>query len=184
MADGAATGGATVGGAATGGAATGHAGTGDQPAVSGAAADQLQRQFQRRRAALEAHGAQVIPVAAGAAGRLDLTAVLAVLYERGIRSLLVEGGSEVHTSLLKAGLFDQLTLFVAPLLIGSGVEFVGDLGTGLVADAIRLQGVTTRTINDQAVISGYRDLDRIRRIVSPDQAPATPVAVAAAARAG
>ena len=102
MADGAATGGATVGGAATGGAATGHAGTGDQPAVSGAAADQLQRQFQRRRAALEAHGAQVIPVAAGAAGRLDLTAVLAVLYERGIRSLLVEGGSEVHTSLLKA----------------------------------------------------------------------------------
>ena len=161
-------------------AAAVRAATGDQTAVSGAAADQLQR----RRAALEAHGAQVVTVAADAAGRLDLAAVLAVLYDRGIRSLLVEGGSEVHTSLLKAGLFDQVTLFVAPLLIGRGVEFVGDLETGLVADAIRLQGVTTGTINDQVMISGYRDLDRIRRIVTPDQATMAPGAERATARAG
>ena len=161
-------------------AAAVRAATGDQTAVSGAAADQLQR----RRAALEAHGAQVVTVAADAVGRLDLAAVLAVLYDRGIRSLLVEGGSEVHTSLLKAGLFDQVTLFVAPLLIGRGVDFVGDLETGLVADAIRLQGVTTGTINDQVMISGYRDLDRIRRIVTPDQATAAPGRERATARAG
>jgi riboflavin biosynthesis pyrimidine reductase len=109
-----------------------------------------------------------------------LPAILGALYDRGIRSILVEGGGTVYTSFLQAGLFDQLTLFVAPLLLGRGVELVGDLTTRRVADAVRLQGVTTRIINDQVMISGYRDLDRMRRLV----VPAAEREEAAPARAG
>ncbi len=136
--------------------------------------------FAARRQALEAHGARVVPVAAHAGGRLVLPAILGALYDRGIRSILVEGGGTVYTSFLQAGLFDQLTLFVAPLLLGRGVELVGDLTTRRVADAVRLQGVTTRIINDQVMISGYRDLDRMRRLV----VPAAEREEAAPARAG
>ena len=135
-----------------------------------------------RRHALAARGVQVHTVAVDAAGRLAVDAVLATLYGWGIRSLLVEGGGEVYTSFLRAGRFDQLTLFVAPLLIGSGVDLVGDLGIDRVSAAVRLQGVTTTTINDQVMISGYRDLNALRRVVLPaveEQLPA-----GAAARAG
>lgn len=120
-----------------------------------------------RRRALAARGVQVHEVAADAAGRVDLDAALQTLYEHGIRSLLVEGGAAVYTSLLRAGRFDQLTVFLAPLLIGAGVDAVGDLGSERLSDAVRLHGVTTTAINEQVMVTGYRDLDSLRRVVLP-----------------
>jgi 5-amino-6-(5-phosphoribosylamino)uracil reductase len=49
---------------------------------------------------------------------LDLGRVLASLAERGIRSLMVEGGSSVHAQFLSAGLADELQLVVAPFFVG------------------------------------------------------------------
>lgn len=120
-----------------------------------------------RRRALAARGVQVHTVAADAAGRVDLDEALRTLYEHGIRSLLVEGGAAVYTSLLRAGRFDQLTVFLAPLLIGAGVDAVGDLGSERLTDAVRLHGVTTTPINEQVMVTGYRDLDALRRAVLP-----------------
>jgi 5-amino-6-(5-phosphoribosylamino)uracil reductase len=59
---------------------------------------------------------------------LDLTAVLTDLAGRGIRRLMVEGGSSVHTSFLAAGLADELRLAIAPFFIGDSAapRFVGD----------------------------------------------------------
>ena len=116
---------------------------------------------------LTARGVQVHAVAADPSGRTEIDAALKALHDRGIRSVLVEGGAAVYTSLLRAGRFDRLTVFVAPLLIGDGIDAIGNLGTGRVADAVRLQGVTTTVVNDQVVVSGYRDLDALRRVVVP-----------------
>jgi 5-amino-6-(5-phosphoribosylamino)uracil reductase len=44
-------------------------------------------------------------------------ALLADLGRRGIGRLLVEGGGLVHTQLLAAGLFDELRLAVAPIVV-------------------------------------------------------------------
>ena len=120
-----------------------------------------------RRCELIDRGVQVHEVAAGSGGRADIDAALQALHDRGIRSLLVEGGGAVYTSFLRAGRFDRLTVFVAPLLIGDGVASVGDLGNERIADATRLQGVTTTIVNDQVVVSGYRDLGALRRVVLP-----------------
>ena len=121
-----------------------------------------------RRRALTARGVQVQPVAADAGGRPEVDAVLQALYARGIRSLLVEGGGAVYTSFLRAGRFDRLSVFVAPLLIGDGVTAVGDLGTERIAGAARLQGVATTVVNDQVMVSGYRDLGTLRQAVLPE----------------
>lgn len=51
-------------------------------------------------------------------GGVDLRALLKALARRGISSLLVEGGSAVHTSFLEAGLVDEVHLFLSPRLIG------------------------------------------------------------------
>ena len=117
---------------------------------------------------LTARGVQVQVVAAGASGRTDIDAVLQALHARGIRSLLVEGGGAVYTSFLRAGRFDRLSVFVAPLLIGDGVAAVGDLGIERIAGAARLQGVATTAVNDQVMVSGYRDLGTLRQAVLPE----------------
>jgi riboflavin-specific deaminase-like protein len=59
---------------------------------------------------------------------VDLARVLADLAGRGIRRLMVEGGSGVHTGFLTAGLADELQLVVAPFFVGDrrAPRFVGD----------------------------------------------------------
>ena len=120
-----------------------------------------------RRREFAARGVQVQVVAADAGGRTDIGAVLQALHARGIRSLLVEGGGAVYTSFLRAGRFDRLSVFVAPLLTGDGVAAVGDLGIERIAGAVRLQGVATTVVNDQVMVSGYRDLGTLRHAVLP-----------------
>src|SRR5207237_2855321 len=48
----------------------------------------------------------------------DLRGVLDDLARRGVRRLLVEGGTLVHTQFLSAGLADELHLVVAPFFVG------------------------------------------------------------------
>jgi 5-amino-6-(5-phosphoribosylamino)uracil reductase len=57
-------------------------------------------------------GVAVVTVAEG------VSAVLADLARRGVRRLMVEGGSSVQTEFLHAGLVDELHLAVAPFFVG------------------------------------------------------------------
>ncbi len=66
--------------------------------------------------ARERLGAVATVADAGPAG--DLHGVLADLAGRGVRRLMVEGGSAVLAGFLDAGLADELQLAVAPLLVG------------------------------------------------------------------
>ncbi len=50
--------------------------------------------------------------------RVDLPGLLEALCGRGITTLLVEGGAEVLASFLRGALFDELTVYVAPVVIG------------------------------------------------------------------
>ncbi|WP_344589430.1 RibD family protein [Actinomadura vinacea] len=63
----------------------------------------------------------------GAGDPVDFAALLADLAARGVRRLMVEGGGEIHTRFLTAGLADELQLVVAPFLIGdpSAPRFAG-----------------------------------------------------------
>jgi len=50
--------------------------------------------------------------------RVALPAMLARLWELGIRNLMVEGGGEIISSFLAAGLLDRVALTVAPQFVG------------------------------------------------------------------
>lgn len=56
----------------------------------------------------------------GADGMVDLDAVLTGLTERGVKRVLVEGGSHVLGSFVTRRLFDAFTVYVAPVVIGEG----------------------------------------------------------------
>jgi diaminohydroxyphosphoribosylaminopyrimidine deaminase/5-amino-6-(5-phosphoribosylamino)uracil reductase len=68
----------------------------------------------------------------------DPAEVLAVLADREVRHLLVEGGPQLAAAFLSAGLVDEVHAYVAPVLLGSGLAAVADLGVATIADAIRL----------------------------------------------
>ena len=71
-------------------------------------------------AKLGAAGAQVIHVAATASPPgLDLAAVLHALSEKGISRLMVEGGARVASSIVAAGLVDEVWLLRGPGTIGA-----------------------------------------------------------------
>jgi riboflavin-specific deaminase-like protein len=72
-------------------------------------------------------GPEILSVQNNAEGRVCLTAALQLLYQRGIRSLMVEGGANVITAFLKMRLADALVLTIAPRLVG-GYKAVSDLG--------------------------------------------------------
>lgn len=50
--------------------------------------------------------------------RVDLATLFEQLYREGVRRLMVEGGAEVLASVLRGRLFDRLTVYYAPVLVG------------------------------------------------------------------
>jgi diaminohydroxyphosphoribosylaminopyrimidine deaminase / 5-amino-6-(5-phosphoribosylamino)uracil reductase len=81
--------------------------------------------------------------------RIDLQQLMLILGQRQITSLLVEGGHTVHTSFIQAKLFNQVVLYISPLLIGGITAPQFFAGTGFVhlKDAINLEYVSTELID-------------------------------------
>lgn len=70
----------------------------------------------------------------------------------GIRTLLLEGGSTLAASFLRAGLVDEIAWFRAPIIIGGeGLPALGNLGLGDLKSAIRWRPVATERIGDDVL---------------------------------
>ncbi|MEJ2157092.1 MAG: RibD family protein [Desulfobacteraceae bacterium] len=78
----------------------------------------------KRANAVKSRGAELIPCRHNYRGMVDLDELLHLLGQRGIRSIMVEGGSQVITSFLEARLVDQLIITIAPRLVG-GLPVLG-----------------------------------------------------------
>jgi riboflavin biosynthesis pyrimidine reductase len=60
--------------------------------------------------------------------------------------------------LIAAGLVDRLIVAVAPIVIGAGIDGVGDLGIDRVSNAFALENRTVTAVGDDVLIAG--DLER------------------------
>jgi 5-amino-6-(5-phosphoribosylamino)uracil reductase/diaminohydroxyphosphoribosylaminopyrimidine deaminase/5-amino-6-(5-phosphoribosylamino)uracil reductase len=99
-------------------------------------------------------GATVLEAPADEVGRVDLAAALEALHERGVRSVMVEGGATLITALLCGRLVDRLAVCVAPKILGSGIEAVGDLGICDLEDAVRLADVSVMPCGVDLILDG------------------------------
>jgi diaminohydroxyphosphoribosylaminopyrimidine deaminase/5-amino-6-(5-phosphoribosylamino)uracil reductase len=77
--------------------------------------------------ALEKAGASVCVLPDGK-GQVDLAGMLSDLAKRGCNEVLVEAGSTLNGALLRAGLVDELLLYLAPQLLGDAARGMARLG--------------------------------------------------------
>ena len=122
--------------------------TDDAPTVFLTTDDAGEDDLKRLRAA--GAGIRVLPPGPGG---VDLPAALAQLRAEGVRSVLVEGGAQVITSLLGAGLVDRIVVGTAPRIIGAGTEAVGDLGVARVTEGITLRNRSVHLTADDVVMA-------------------------------
>lgn len=92
------------------------------------------------RRALRDMGCGVAELARGPGG-VDLRLLLLELSARGMRSVLIEGGSRVLTEAFRQGIGDRVVVFVAPKIAGAGIQAVADLGITAMAHALSLDGL-------------------------------------------
>ena len=74
-----------------------------------------------RTESLEKAGAEIFRLKTDAAGHFSLMEVLEEIGRRGVNELHLEAGANLSGAFLKAGLVDELLLYVAPILLGDGL---------------------------------------------------------------
>jgi diaminohydroxyphosphoribosylaminopyrimidine deaminase/5-amino-6-(5-phosphoribosylamino)uracil reductase len=108
--------------------------------------------------ALRARGVEVVCLPAESAGRVDLAALMHLLGDRGIASVLVEGGATLSAALLRHRLVVKVLFFVAPKIIGGdGLSVLGACGVTTMEQVLRLHRFTGRAIGDDFLLEAYMD---------------------------
>jgi diaminohydroxyphosphoribosylaminopyrimidine deaminase/5-amino-6-(5-phosphoribosylamino)uracil reductase len=90
---------------------------------------------------LQQQGCRVVALPPENGGHVNLRDVLSWCRDHQIVSLLVEGGRQVLTEFLRLGLADEVVVYIAPKILGAGVEAIGDLGVERLAHAKQLQDI-------------------------------------------
>lgn len=119
-----------------------------------------QKNIRRARAAGLPNNVSVLAIdterSAGTTRRIDLKRLLRALAERGVASLLIEGGGRVHTSFLESGLVDEVRLFLAPRFVGGekAPGFFGGKGIGRLGKTPWLREARVRRVGEDILITG------------------------------
>ncbi len=88
-------------------------------------------------------------------GRIALPALCAELGRRGITSVLVEGGGEVHAGFLRERLAQRIAFFYAPKIVGGreAPRSVGGIGWESLEEAPRIEGARWRALGDDLLLT-------------------------------
>jgi diaminohydroxyphosphoribosylaminopyrimidine deaminase/5-amino-6-(5-phosphoribosylamino)uracil reductase len=88
---------------------------------------------------------------------IPLIKLIKLLGSLGISSVLLEGGSGINASALKAGIVDKVVLFLAPLIIGgeSAPGVVGGAGIKSLKQALNIKNLTVTPVGADWMVEGY-----------------------------
>jgi riboflavin-specific deaminase-like protein len=104
--------------------------------------------------AVRRQGADVVIVHQDESGRVDLVDLLRRLGSLGVSSVLIEGGAALITSALRGRLVDRLTVCIAPKVIGSGIEAIGDLNITSMSEALDFATSGFTSVGEDIIFDG------------------------------
>ncbi len=95
-------------------------------------------------------------------GRLVWDPLMARLGGMGITSLMIEGGSRVIGSALRAGIVDKIVFFYAPRVLGGddGYPVTQGPGPDTIDQSLKIKDMRVRTFGQDIMIEGYVDNTR------------------------
>ena len=104
--------------------------------------------------ALRAHGVEVF---VHESPRVNLKQMMNTLSEIGVNRLMVEGGGTINFELMKLGLVDELTIYIAPLIFGGNQAPTLAAGNGFTRnEAIALKLEKVETHEDGGILLIYK----------------------------
>jgi diaminohydroxyphosphoribosylaminopyrimidine deaminase/5-amino-6-(5-phosphoribosylamino)uracil reductase len=101
-------------------------------------------------------GVEVVSLQENMQGYVDLHELMGELASRKLTSILVEGGTTLVTQFLKIGLYDKLSLFIAPLIIGEGQDSFGQLHIEKLSNAITFDDFQYEFLGKDILFTAYR----------------------------
>ncbi|WP_405269451.1 2,5-diamino-6-(ribosylamino)-4(3H)-pyrimidinone 5'-phosphate reductase [Methanobrevibacter sp.] len=86
--------------------------------------------------------------------RVDLVALMSYLHEEGIDKLMIEGGSTLNFSMIKAGLIDEISICVAPMIVGgaNAKTFFDGEGFDTMDEAVRLELIDSYSLDKDLIL--------------------------------
>ena len=113
-----------------------------------------QKHDAQKRAKLEDRGAKLIALPPDGEGHIPVGPMLESLAQAGVNRLLVEGGAGVIGSLLSAGFVDDVSLFVAPKLMGNGLHITQNLSFQYMNEVVSMKHAEMKKIGDDVWYEG------------------------------
>ena len=88
---------------------------------------------------------------------VDLSKLLDYLYSKGIKTLMLEGGSTLNFSMIKEGLIDEIRICIGPMIVGGkyAKTFFDGEGIDNMEDSIKLDLIDIEQL-DQDLILTYK----------------------------
>jgi 2,5-diamino-6-(ribosylamino)-4(3H)-pyrimidinone 5'-phosphate reductase len=83
---------------------------------------------------------------------VDLARMMSELRERGVKSLMVEGGATLNWSLIREGLVDEIYVYIGPILIGGRDAPTILDGAGFSKCFPRLKLLSVETLDDGTLL--------------------------------
>lgn len=110
---------------------------------------------QEKKKALEEQGVHVYITSSN--DSVDPSEVVDILGKKGISSLIIEGGGNIHASFLENNLIDKVILYIAPKLVGGkdAPTFLEGKGITEMKDAIELENMQITPIGKDFKLVGY-----------------------------
>ncbi|NOQ86549.1 MAG: bifunctional diaminohydroxyphosphoribosylaminopyrimidine deaminase/5-amino-6-(5-phosphoribosylamino)uracil reductase RibD [Deltaproteobacteria bacterium] len=105
---------------------------------------------------LKKMGAKVVSIDS-ADGMVDLKKLMLALGKLEITSLLIEGGTRIVTSALRAGIVDKTLFFYAPKILGGQSAYGITAGEGVeyISQSLQVQDVKVRRYGEDILVEGY-----------------------------
>jgi len=90
-------------------------------------------------------------------GRPDIAAVVRLLGETKITSMMIEGGATVNASALSANIVDKVFLYYAPRILAgtASVPFAGGAGFKSISDAACVKSIRLHRLGEDFAVEGY-----------------------------
>lgn len=86
---------------------------------------------------------------------VDLIALMSYLHEEGIEKLMLEGGATLNFSMIKAGLIDEISICIAPMVVGgaNAKTFFDGEGFDTMDEAVDLELVDSFNLGKDLILT-------------------------------